>query len=70
MSGRPHRLFHAVVVVGSALAVPAIAVGATALAVVSMPGCGDDSMVGIGIPDVGYVVDIGVFIPRDMAKHD
>jgi hypothetical protein len=68
MNKAPNRLFHAVVVVGSAIAVPAIAVGSAAVAVVAMPGCGDDSMVGIGIPDSAYVVDIG--IPGDMAKHD
>jgi hypothetical protein len=75
MSDQSRRLFHAVVVFGSAMAVPAIAVGASAVAAISIPGCGDDgSMVGIavdiGVPrDMSFVVDIGI-PPFDIAPFD
>ena len=76
MSDQSRRLFHAVVVLGSALAVPAIAVGTSALAGISVAGCGDDeqgSVVDIGVEhDMSHVIDIGVVdigVPPDMA-HD
>jgi len=70
-----NRLFHAVVVVGAAIAVPALSIGSiAALSAIGIAGCGDDStyaVVDIGVPgDMSYVVDIG--IPGDMSKgsHD
>jgi hypothetical protein len=70
-------LFHAVIVVGTRLAVPALEIGALAVPVAMMAGCGDDDgTIGIGVPtvDIGvpidhsFVVDIGI-APVDMA-HD
>jgi hypothetical protein len=70
---KTRRLFHTLVVVGSAVAVPALTVSLVGAA---LPACGDDGQQGvvdIGVPpdmarDIkGEVFDIGV--PPDMA-HD
>jgi hypothetical protein len=75
----PTRLFHAVIVVGSALTLPAIVIDlGVAVAAIGAPGCGGGGRYGnigvdlsggynnLGVDLSGTYVDIGV--PPDIAR--